>query len=406
MSIMTAISGLLINNDYMDVISNNIANASTIGYKSSKPVFFDMFSHSVYSNNTKGFGVGVSNIIQNFNNGAFIETGRDLDLRILENGFFRIIDSHGNVYYTRNGQFLLDKNKNIINMQGMYLTGYNIPNTKNNINNLSDLEPINLKKADLFKAQPTSKIKLTVVLNNNDFVSNEDTSNNDLSKLAERKTYIKIYNQDAQEEQLNISFNKTDNEKEWIVKVESNEGSTEKNIDNSFSLKFNNDGELISDPICHIKSKDLKYKNVILDLTNTIQKSNINSSIEASFQDGCPQGTLKTFNILPNGEIIGIYSNEQKAVIGQILLSNFINPEKLQSESGNLWSVTEESGAENIGKAGDIGFGILNEKTLEASNVDLNQELINMIIAQRNYQSNAQSFKTEDKIINTLINLR
>ncbi|MCU4136891.1 flagellar hook protein FlgE [Buchnera aphidicola (Sitobion miscanthi)] len=407
MSSMAAISGLLINNDYIDIISNNIANASTIGYKSRKPIFFDMFSHSFYSNNPNGYGVRIFNVTPNFNNGMLVETGRGLDLGIIEDGFFRVLDSQGHVHYTRDGQFLLDKNKNIVNMQGMYLTGQNKFYSNNTFNGLSNLEPINLKNAHVLKEKPTSEITLKAILNRNTHsMENIDSSDNNSSGREDYTTTISIYNKDGIQEQIKISFDKIENNT-WKVNVNSNESNDKKSINNSFDLKFDSDGELISNTSFTIESKNpKKYDNIVLNLTGTIEQSDTDNSFEEYTQNGYAQGILKTFNVFPNGEIIGTYSNNRQQGIGRILLSKFINPEKLQPESGNLWSANSESGSEIIETTGDKDVEILNEKTLEASNVDLNKELINMIIAQRNYQSNAQSFKTEDKIINTLINLR
>lgn len=407
MSSMAAISGLLINNDYIDIISNNIANASTIGYKSRKPIFFDMFSHSFYSNNPKGYGVRIFNVTPNFNNGMLVETGRGLDLGIIEDGFFRVLDSQGQVHYTRDGQFLLDKNKNIVNMQGMYLTGQNKFYSNNTFNGLSNLEPINLKNAHVLKEKPTSEITLKAILNRNTHsMENIDSSDNNSSGREDYTTTISIYNKDGVQEQIKISFNKIENNI-WKVNVNSNESNDKKSINNSFDLKFDSDGELISNTSFTIESKNpKKYDNIVLNLTGTIEQSDTDNSFEEYTQNGYAQGILKTFNVFPNGEIVGTYSNNRQQGIGRILLSKFINPEKLQPESGNLWSANSESGSEIIETTGDKDVEILTEKTLEASNVDLNKELINMIIAQRNYQSNAQSFKTEDKIINTLINLR
>lgn len=407
MSSMAAISGLLINNDYIDIISNNIANASTIGYKSRKPIFFDMFSHSFYSNNPKGYGVRIFNVTPNFNNGMLVETGRGLDLGIIEDGFFRVLDSQGQVHYTRDGQFLLDKNKNIVNMQGMYLTGQNKFYSNNTFNGLSNLEPINLKNAHVLKEKPTSEITLKAILNRNTHsMENIDSSDNNSSGREDYTTTISIYNKDGVQEQIQISFNKIENNI-WKVNVNSNESNDKKSINNSFDLKFDSDGELISNTSFTIESKNpKKYDNIVLNLTGTIEQSDTDNSFEEYTQNGYAQGILKTFNVFPNGEIVGTYSNNRQQGIGRILLSKFINPEKLQPESGNLWSANSESGSEIIETTGDKDVEILTEKTLEASNVDLNKELINMIIAQRNYQSNAQSFKTEDKIINTLINLR
>ncbi|QCI22784.1 flagellar hook protein FlgE [Buchnera aphidicola] len=407
MPTMGAVSGLLVNNDYMNIISNNIANASTIGYKSSRPIFFDMFTHSFYSNVGKGYGVGISNIVQNFNNGMLVETGRDLDLGIAKDGFFRVLDNQGNVHYTRDGQFSIDKNENIINTQGMYLTGRNKSCSQNTCDSKFNLEPINLRNARILKKKSTSEIKLTAVLNgNSDTITNTDGFDNKLSKSENAVTYIDIYNKQGEKEQIKISFSKKEKNK-WNVNVESENSNNPKSISDNFDLTFNSNGELTSNTSLNIQSKNPeKYENITLNLAGTTEQFNTHNSFENTSQNGYPQGSLQTFNVFPNGDIIAIYSNQKEQTVGQILLSKFINPEKLKPESGNLWSATLESGEEVIGTAGDQGFGNLHDKMLETSNVDLNKELINMIIAQRNYQSNAQSFKMEDKIINTLINLR
>lgn len=403
MSTMEAISGLMANSNNIDVVSNNIANASTIGFKSSTPSFFDIVSNSFCSNKIIGSGVGISNIRQNFSNGILIQTGRNLDLGIVQDGFFRVLNPKGYIYYTRNGQFVLDKDKNIVNMEGMYLTGQNRFDLKNDLNNISKLEPINLKKSEILKTKPTSIIELNADLiekaNSTNTItgSDDDISNTEINNIT-------IYDQDGKDKNINISINKNDNE--WILKVESNDENSADNekINEKIHLKFNSEGKLISDSSVPIKLKN--FKNLALDIKCNLKKSeNSDNTIELS-QNGYPEGFLKSFEILNNGEIIGEYTNQRTEKIGQIFLSKFVNPEKLKPESGNIWSATQEAGNENIGIAGDKGFGVMISKTLESSNVDLNKELINMIVAQRNYQSSAQAFKTEDKIISTLVNLK
>ncbi|WP_295164387.1 flagellar hook protein FlgE [uncultured Buchnera sp.] len=409
MSIIEAINGLMINNDYIDIVSNNIANASTIGFKSSTPSFFDIVSHSFYSNQITKSGAGISNLVQNFSDGVLVQTDRDLDLGIVRDGFFRVLDSKGYVHYTRNGHFLLDKNKNIVNAQGMYLTGQNQFDLKNDLNNVSNLEPINLRKSDLLRAKATNQIKLKANLikdigsTNSITGTNDDISNTEIHNIT-------IYDKNKNPQELNISFNKID-DSQWNlnIKLSDKKIPVDEIINNNFILKFDSEGKLISDSSLRIKSKN--SKNLVLDeitlnIECALKKSETDTaSIELS-QNGYSEGSLKHFEILNNGEIIGQYTNEQEQKIGQIFLSKFINPEKLKPESGSIWSATNEAGKEKIGAAGDQGFGVLYTKSLEASNVDLNKELINMIVAQRNYQSSAQAFKTEDKIINTLVNLK
>ncbi|QNS02018.1 MAG: flagellar hook protein FlgE [Buchnera aphidicola (Pentalonia nigronervosa)] len=405
MSSTVTINSLLVNGNHMDIISNNIANASTIGFKSSSPCFYNIADHSLYSHNTFGSGVGISSILQNFNNGTLIETGGNLDLGITKDGFFRILDSLGHVYYARNGQFFLDKDKNIINAQGMYLTGINTPFLDYD-QPISKLEPINLKHADILQAKPTSKIILAATLNRHaNPIQNENNSHENLSNEENYQTHIFILNKQGKSEKINISFNPSD-KNTWIVKIKSNDSSIDSK-NNNFQINFNNDGQLTSNANFKINTKDPKYdENLSLDLTGTIEDINIPSSAINFSHNGYPKGILKTFDVLPNGKIHATYSNQQVKNIGQIFLSKFINPEKLQPESGNMWSATANSGKEKIGTAGQDDFGVLTSKTLESSNVDLNKELINMIVAQRNYQSNVQAFKAEDRIINTLINLK
>ncbi|CAL4323417.1 Flagellar hook protein FlgE [Buchnera aphidicola (Protaphis terricola)] len=400
MSTVEAINGLMSNSHNIDVVSNNIANASTIGFKSSSVLFFDIISSSLYSNQLIRSGVGVSNTRQNFNNGVLIQTGRDLDLGIVQDGFFRILNPKGQVYYTRNGQFILDKDKNIINMEGMYLTGQNQFDLKNNLNNISKLEPINLKKAEILQPKSTNVIKLNADIFENSESTNSITDSDD-EIPNEENNHILIY--DKYGKPKNISFSINQNKNDWELNIKSRNPNNE-DINEKIPLKFNKEGMLISNSNIKLTSKDLKNITLNIECVLKKAKNNINS-IHLS-QDGYEKGLLKSFEISNNGEIIGQYTNQQVEKIGQIFLSKFINPEKLKPESGNVWSATQESGNENIGIAGDKGFGVLISKTLESSNVDLNKELINMIVAQRNYQSNAQALKTEDKIINTLVNLK
>jgi len=402
-SLIEAISGLFISSSNIDLVSNNIANASTIGFKSSTLSLHNIVSDSFESTEKKTSGVGISNFVQNFNNGAFIETGKDLDLSISNNGFFRVLDSNGQVHYTRNGQFLIDKNFNIVNFQGMYLTGRNNSLFQRKLSNSSNLEPINLKNYRILKAKPTTKITLSPILNS-------DVHLNNTENIEKYNTQITIYNKDGQPQILEINFAKNDLKK-WRVHIKSknvfNNSSEQNIIDKICNLEFDDNGKLSSSPNFDISLND-KFKNnkITLDFTGTVESSNNKDLfLNAIHQDGYEQGSLKTLNVLKNGKIISYYSNQKTQEISQIVLSKFVNPEKLKPESGNVWSATKDSGKEEIGNAGCLGFGEILSKTLETSNVDLNKELINMIVAQRNYQSSAQAFKAEDKIVNTLINL-
>ena len=143
-----------------------------------------------------------------------------------------------------------------------------------------------------------------------------------------------------------------------------------------------------------------------LSFLNSMQQNTGANNIVATTQNGYKPGDLVSYQINDDGTVVGNYSNEQTQLLGQIVLVNFANNEGLASEGDNVWSATQSSGVALLGTAGTGNFGTLTNGALEASNVDLSKELVNMIVAQRNYQSNAQTIKTQDQILNTLVNLR
>lgn len=143
-----------------------------------------------------------------------------------------------------------------------------------------------------------------------------------------------------------------------------------------------------------------------LSFLNSMQQNTGANNIVATTQNGYKPGDLVSYQINDDGTVVGNYSNEQTQLLGQIVLANFANNEGLASEGDNVWSATQSSGVALLGTAGTGNFGTLTNGALEASNVDLSKELVNMIVAQRNYQSNAQTIKTRDQILNTLVNLR
>lgn len=130
-----------------------------------------------------------------------------------------------------------------------------------------------------------------------------------------------------------------------------------------------------------------------LSFLNSMQQNTGANNIVATTQNGYKPGDLVSYQINDDGTVVGNYSNEQTQLLGQIVLANFANNEGLASEGDNVWSATQSSGVALLGTAGTGNFGTLTNGALEASNVDLSKELVNMIVAQRNYQSNAQTIK-------------
>ena len=146
--------------------------------------------------------------------------------------------------------------------------------------------------------------------------------------------------------------------------------------------------------------------NMTVDLSGTTQFGNPNGMSKLK-QDGYTAGTLTSYSINPDGTITGKFSNEQTKLLGQVVLSSFANPNGLEPKGGNAWAETLASGAAITSTPGEgTKQGSLEAGALEASNVDLTSELVNLIVAQRSYQANAQTVKTQDQVVQTLINIR
>ncbi len=188
-----------------------------------------------------------------------------------------------------------------------------------------------------------------------------------------------------------------------------NPGATPPVAPTPFRMSFDNNGTMTSAPTITLNMGALNGSNAqtfALNMAGSLQQNTGANTFGAPTQDGYKPGDLTSYVINDDGTLMGNYSNGKEQVLGQIVLANFANPEGLKSEGDNVWSATSASGQALVGIAGTGNLGNLTAGALESSNVDLSQELVNMIVAQRNYQSNAQTIKTQDQILNTLVNLR
>ena len=428
MAFSQAVSGLNAAATNLDVIGNNIANSATYGFKSGAASFADMFAGSKV-----GLGVKVAGITQDFTDGTTTNTGRGLDVAISQNGFFRLVDSNGSVFYSRNGQFKLDENRNLVNMQGMQLTGYPATGTPPTIQQGANPAPITIPNT-LMAAKATTTASMQINLNSTDKLPTKTPFSPTDSDSYNKKGSVTVYDTQGNAHDMNIYYVKTGDNK-WDVYTQdaSVAGSTAtKNAVMNFStngtlVSVNNYVEVPVDPTDPAAGTQLVEgpanaqpqiqittgtingavpANFSLSFLNSMQQNTGANNIVATNQNGYKPGDLVSYQINDDGTVVGNYSNEQKQVLGQIVLANFANNEGLASQGDNVWAATQASGVELLGTAGTGNFGKLTNGALEASNVDLSKELVNMIVAQRNYQSNAQTIKTQDQILNTLVNLR
>ncbi len=423
MAFSQAVSGLNAAATNLDLIGNNIANSATYGFKSSTASFADMFAGSKV-----GLGVKVAGITQDFNDGTTTSTGRGLDVAISQNGFFRLTDSSGSVYYSRNGQFTLDADRNLVNMQGLSLTGYAAVGTPPTIQTGGNPTTLNIPNT-LMSAKTTTTAAMQMNLNSSDSVPTVTTFDPSDANSYNKKGPVTVYDTQGNAHDMNVYYVKTTDNK-WDVYTQDTSvtGSTAvKAAQMSFDQNGNLDGvynwvaqgttpetyalntTANTTPAINITTGALNGATAAtfsLSFQGSMQQNVGTSAIVSTTQNGYKPGSMVSYTINNDGTVVGTYSNEQTQLLGQIVLANFANNEGLKSEGDNVWSATNASGVALIGTAGTGNFGTLTNGALEASNVDLSKELVNMIVAQRNYQSNAQTIKTQDQILNTLVNLR
>ncbi|MEY8769587.1 flagellar hook protein FlgE [Erwinia sp. ACCC 02193] len=402
MAFSQAVSGLNAASSNLDVIGNNIANSATVGFKSATVSFADMFADSKV-----GLGVKVAAVTQDFNDGTTTSTSRGLDVAISQAGFFRMADASGAVYYSRNGQFTLDANRNIVNANGLQLTGYPATGTPPTVQ--TGANPVALSvPTTAMAAKSTSAAALVANLNSTDSVPTTTPLDINNTSSYNSKASMTTYDSLGNEHNLNLYFTKTaDNA--WTVNVKDGSSANPTADVGTFNMTFDTSGQMTSTATQAITLAGLNGSaatNFTLNMTGSQQQNTGTSTFGNPTQDGYKPGELTSYQINNDGTVVGNYSNEKTQTLGQIALANFANPEGLKSEGNNVWSATASSGQALVGLAGTGNLGTLTAGALESSNVDLSKELVNMIVAQRNYQSNAQTIKTQDQILNTLVNLR
>ena len=410
MAFSTAISGIKAAQANLDVISNNIANASTVGFKASRAEFAEIYASSVSGGSNAGQGVELTEIRADFSQGSLDFTGNGLDLAISGNGFF-IVSNGGASEYTRAGSFLVDRDGFLTNESGNRLQGYQ-GNTDGVITGeLGDL----FIDTTLVDPKVTSKVAITSNLDAREaapattpFASTDPTSYNSTTSTT-------IYDSLGNSHVLQLYYVKTATANTWDVYTSVNGGpppaATQISFDPDGTLAAaSNNSIAITTPAAELLSAsgvatgaaDLTYTVDILATTQLGSDFSVNSAI----QDGYGAGQLISFEFDESGTAFARYTNGQSRAIGQVALASFRNNNGLQPVGGSNYVESFGSGSPNIGVPGNSGRGDIQASAVEQANVDITQELVNLIVAQRNFQANAQVISTEDQATQAVINLR
>jgi flagellar hook protein FlgE len=399
MSFQQGLSGLNASSRNLDVIGHNIANANTIGMKASRSEFSEVYASSagVVGGVNVGLGVEVGSVSQEFSQGNLTLTGNDLDIAINGSGFYQLTSTDGTTAYTRAGTFKLDSSGNIVDNAGSKLMGYQTDSNGNRLS--STLTALQLPTAQPIPAKQSTTVSGLFSLDATAPVAATATPPTPITTYGSAVT---AYDAQGIEVPVGIYFSKTANNT-WDVYTSVNGGAPTVLT----SLTFGADGSLTSSatlPPLTVSSQNGSFP-ITIDLTGTNQ---LNSRFTVSdlSQDGYVAGQLTGVKIGTNGVITATYSNGQTQAAGQIALVNFRNPQGLSPSSSSYWTETFASGQPIVGAPGDGLFGVLRSGTLEESNVDITAELVSMMTAQRAYQANAQTIKTQDQVLSTLVSLR
>ncbi|AVJ27629.1 flagellar hook-basal body complex protein [Achromobacter spanius] len=484
------LSGLNAAAQNLDVIGNNIANSGTVGFKSATASFAD-----VYASSRVGLGVKVSAINQRFTVGSVTGGGGEYDIAIDgAKGMFRVTDQSGSVMYTRNGEFLVDKNNFIVNAQGYRLTGYpagaiganpvelqlptaNVaPQATTSATTVANLDA-NAKVIYQVNTETSSEVPGSFTLGSDAYtfvrtpdgveifddndvqltsgatitdgtititVGAGDVSTDDLSDIPGIVEYTaavteigKPFDPKISSTYTNASpmtvFDSLGNSHQvmqYFVKREATGGTSVYDVYYTMDgqamsptteaggiwgtpkqFTFNNAGTLTSAPIVNLTfaqpggtTTPADPLNVAINYTGTTQYGS-NYKLIAK-PDGYTSGEFSGINISSDGSLVASYTNGETQIVGTLVLADFSNLQGLQPVGNNAWKETAASGQPILGQPGTNSMSTVVGQATEASNVDMSRELVNMIIAQRTYQANSQTIKTQDEIMQVLMNLK
>ncbi len=433
MGFQQGLSGLNVSSKNLEVIGNNVANTNTFGAKTSRAEFADMYAKSLNGSGSSAVGIGarVAAVAQQFTQGNISTTENQLDLAINGDGFFQVqgydadptsgaLNANGSVLYSRNGQFKLDKDGYVINNEGHHLLGKAAGGSI-----LSS--PIKLGlSGGTAKPTTTSTLKLNLDASSAVPTAAFDPSNNKTYAYAPPQT---VYDGSGESVSLQYYFAKSGVDS-WDVYASANNkfldpgtnplaaynpvahitfpatGVAPTNVTDANAVDLGNKTFVLPTITAGTASPTQSdIAGVVVDFSGFTQFAGKSSTNDIS-QNGYAKGDFASFNIATNGSILVRYTNGQTIAEAQVVTARFNNPQGLQPEGGTEWSVTAGSGAAQLGTPGTSKLGLLQGGALEESNVDLTGELVKMIVAQRMYQANAQTIKTEDQILQTLVSLR
>ncbi len=430
----TGASGLGVQSSALSVIGDNISNISTYGYKGSRASFADYMPQKtagLSGSSTIGSGSGLNTVATLFGQGSLESTTSATDMAISGNGFFMVQDGNES-FYTRSGEFYLDDEGFLVTASGYNVQGYNATD-----GSLSSSVDDLLISSDPAMASATESITMsanlsteaeydTEYLSSATFDGSSGGDSWDALDDADYTTSVTVYDSLGESHEVTIAFERT-GESDWsyYVLVDGAEMGGEEDYPfavASGTMSFDSEGELDSFTQTNTSSttswtfangaaaQDFEL-NFGMDAATGdetdggITFSGGESALSSVSQDGYPMGELSSITVATDGTISGSYTNGEEIVLGQVVLATFQGQAGLESVGGTMYKATTASGDPALGAAGTGGRGELYSYALESSNVELEDEFVSMITAQRGYQAAARVISTADETLQELVNL-
>ncbi|AXK71292.1 flagellar hook protein FlgE [Lysobacter sp. TY2-98] len=407
MSFRVSLSGMNAAQSDLNVTSNNIANSNTTGFKQSRAEFADVYPTSAYglSKNTVGAGVRLQRVAQQFSQGTVENTGKALDLALNGKGFFTL-SANGTTVYSRAGNFGTDKDGFVVNPSGQRLQVY-LPDASGSGFDMGRMSDLQLDSGDS-PPLATSNVAVGTNLPANASVPVTAAFNAADPTSYNYTTSMTVYDSLGAAHSQSMYFVKTATPNQWQAYT-TIDGTA---VGGAQTLQYSSTGTLTT-PVApgnialpaYTPATGAAPMNITLNVGNSTQYGS-SFSVAALTQDGHTTGRLTGIEVGSDGIVQARYTNGVSTALGQVVVTNFANPQGLQPLGDNAWAETSESGQAMRGAAGTAEFGNVQGGALESSNVDLTEQLVNMITAQRNFQANAQMITTQDQITQTVINIR
>ncbi len=422
-SMYTGTTGIQANGEALGVISDNIANANTIGFKTSRAEFSDVIAKSlkgILGGNQIGRGTKLSNVDQIFSQGAITQTEKATDLAISGDGFF-VVDGPDGRNFTRNGSFNFNKDGELVNGDGLLVKGFRADDSGKVTTQLDsiklDRQVIDAKKTETVDISMNLDIRADALPAGFDATKPNETSN--------YSTGVTVYDSAGNSHNLTMFFAKTgDNTWTWnaMAKGEETAGGTKGVgvVGATGTLQFTTDGKLQSQQIGSNsfnfakgalpgQAINFKFGDAIAEGGTGVQGSTqygTASDVYKHSQDGYTAGTIGGLSFNDDGVLSASYTNGVTKNIAQVAVAKFENNEGLFKAGGNNFKESRNSGAPNLGAPNTSGRGKIFAKSVESSTTDIASEFVNLIQMQRAFQASSRTLSSSDEMMQEILNIK